>query len=102
MSQVQREGGVSLLEKEELKRPSKWKVLLHNDDVTTMEFVVSILTSVFNKSEEEATKIMLQVHYEGVGVAGVYSKDIAETKAQEARLMARDQKFPLRLSVVEE
>lgn len=102
MSQVQREGGVSLLEKEELKRPSRWKVLLHNDDVTTMEFVVSILVVIFNKSKKEAEKIMFQVHYEGVGVAGVYSKDIAETKANHAMLMARDNKFPLKVTVEEE
>ena len=66
--------------KEKLKKPSLYKVLILNDDYTPMEFVVYLLKSFFNKSNEEATKIMLHVHQNGIGVCGIFSYDIAETK----------------------
>lgn len=78
-----------------LARPRLWKVLLHNDDYTTRDFVVEILQSVFRKSESEAVTIMLHVHRKGVGVAGVYPYDVAETKVATVRALARKREFPL-------
>ena len=81
--------------KERIKRPRKHKVLLHNDDFTPMEFVVEILESVFNRSGTEATRIMLTVHRSGLGVAGVYSREIAEAKAIKTVRFARESGYPL-------
>ncbi len=81
--------------REKTKRPRRWKVLLHNDDYTTMEFVILVLTKYFHKSEGEATHVMLQVHTQGVGVAGVYSKEVAETKVVEVTEEARAASMPL-------
>ena len=100
-----REGGVVLdLEREaaterKLKRPRLYKVLLHNDDYTTMEFVVAVLREVFRKPEVEAIAIMLSVHKTGVGVAGVYTHEIAETKVSTTERLARESEFPLKLSI---
>jgi ATP-dependent Clp protease adaptor protein ClpS len=88
--------------KEKLERPRLFKVLLHNDNYTTMEFVVFALVTVFNKPEDEAFRIMLQVHHEGVGVAGVYTYEIAETKANKVMDLAREQEYPLMCTVQEE
>ena len=95
------QGGVAVEQKtrEKLKRPPMFKVLLHNDHYTTREFVVEILQTVFRRSEAEAVQIMLHVHHNGVGVAGVYSHDVAETKIRTVERMARQQEFPLRLSM---
>lgn len=82
-----------------LQEPRKYNVLLHNDDFTTMEFVVKVLTTIFLKSEEDANMLMLKVHREGRAVAGTYSLDIAQSKAQKATTMARMENFPLRLTV---
>ncbi len=84
-----------------LKQPPLYKVLLHNDDYTTMEFVVHVLQSVFNHPEAEATQIMLHVHRKGMGVAGVYSHEVAETKVEEVHSLARTHEFPLRCSMEE-
>ena len=73
----------------------RWKVLLHNDDYTTMDFVVYVLMRHFHKSETEATHIMLHVHHKGVGVAGVYPKDVAETKVAVVTSEARESGMPL-------
>ncbi|HEX9733377.1 MAG TPA: ATP-dependent Clp protease adaptor ClpS [Thermoanaerobaculia bacterium] len=81
--------------REKVRRPRRWKVLLHNDDFTTMDFVVHVLTTHFHKSEGEATHIMLQVHHKGVGVAGVYPKESAETKVAEVTDDARANDMPL-------
>jgi ATP-dependent Clp protease adaptor protein ClpS len=86
-------------QKEKLKRPPLYKVLLHNDNYTTMEFVVAVLREVFMKSEPEAYAIMLNVHKSGIGVAGVYTYEIAETKIRTTERLAREQEFPLRLSM---
>ena len=75
--------------KEELKEPSLFKVLLHNDDYTTMDFVIMILETVFNKDTTEATRIMLNIHNQGVGIAGVYTREIGETKISVVHDMAR-------------
>ena len=81
------------------KRPPMFKVLLHNDHYTTREFVVSILREVFHKTMNEATRIMLHVHTNGVGVAGVYTRDVAETKIRRVEQRAREEEHPLRLSM---
>lgn len=77
------------------KRPRRFKVLLHNDDYSTMEFVVHVLIEHFGKSPAEATHIMLQVHFKGTGVAGVYPRDIAETKVAAVGEEARAEGMPL-------
>ena len=82
-----------------LKRPTLYKVLLHNDNYTTREFVVAVLKEVFHKSETDAVQIMLHVHYNGIGVAGVYTFEVAETKVRIVEAAARDNGFPLRLSM---
>ena len=87
---------------DKVERPPLYKVLLHNDNYTTMEFVVYVLVTVFRKSEGEAFKIMLAVHEQGIGVAGVYPFEIAETKAQKVIEMARANEYPLMCSIQEE
>jgi len=82
-----------------LEKPRLYKVLLHNDDYTTMEFVVMVLTNIFNHKEEDAVQIMLHVHKNGLGVAGVFSYEIAETKVKKVHDMARQYEFPLRASM---
>ena len=88
--------------KEKLEKPPLYKVLLHNDDYTTMEFVVFVLITVFNKSEEDAFVIMLKVHNEGIGIAGIYPYEIAETKAEKVMALARQNEYPLLCTVEEE
>ena len=85
----------------ELKEPSLYAVVMHNDDYTTMDFVVAVLMRVFQKSAEEAAQIMTSVHNTGNGVAGVYPFDIAVTKRLLAERMAEERNYPLRLSVME-
>ena len=80
---------------EKVEEPPLFKVLLHNDDFTTMEFVVWILESVFNMAEEQAIQVMLNVHLRGIGVAGIYTFEIAETKVERVTSLAREQEFPL-------
>jgi ATP-dependent Clp protease adaptor protein ClpS len=81
--------------KPKLERPKMYKVLLHNDDFTTMEFVVEVLMSVFHRSKLEATRIMLAVHNSGKGIAGVYTREIAEAKATLAMDRSRSRGYPL-------
>ena len=83
----------------ELREPPLYRVILHNDDYTTMDFVVMILRSVFDKSKEDATRIMLNVHHRGRGIAGVYTREIGETKIAIVHGMARDNQFPLKCSL---
>jgi len=80
---------------EKVEEPSLFKVLLHNDDYTTMEFVVMVLESVFNMQEDQAIQVMLNVHVRGVGVAGIYTFEIAEMKVARTTAMAREHEFPL-------
>lgn len=82
-----------------LQKPPLYRVLLHNDNYTTRDFVVAVLREVFHKSEPEAVQIMLHVHYNGVGVAGVYTFEVAETKVKTVEKLARENEFPLRLSM---
>lgn len=79
--------------------PRMYRVIMHNDDFTTMEFVVKILTQVFFKSETEAEALMLQVHHSDKAVVGIYSYDVATSKVRKATRMAREAGFPLRLTV---
>lgn len=88
--------------KQKLQKPPLYKVLLHNDNYTTMEFVVFVLMDVFHHSENEAIRIMLQVHNQGMGVAGVYTFEIAETKAAKVITMAQENEYPLLCTLEEE
>ena len=85
--------------KNEVREPSMYKVLLHNDDYTTMEFVVEILVLVFHKSAEESMRIMLNVHQKGLGLCGVYTYEVAETKVDTVHTMAREKGFPLKCAM---
>jgi ATP-dependent Clp protease adaptor protein ClpS len=84
---------------ERVETPRLWRVLLHNDDFTTQEFVVWVLETVFQKSAAEARDIMLHVHHSGIGLAGLYTRDVAETKQRAAERLAEQQEFPLRVTV---
>jgi len=95
---LERDEEFALEERRKPKRPRKWKVLLHNDDFTTMEFVIHVLVTHFHKPPAEATQIMLQVHRKGVGLAGVYSREVAETKIAEVTDEARAEGMPLKLT----
>ncbi len=85
-----------------LDLPKRYKVLLHNDDYTTMEFVVHVLKVVFGKNENEASVVMLMVHQKGVGACGVYTAEIAEAKVALVRHLARKNGFPLKCTMEEE
>lgn len=96
------EGNTALQEtKPQLKRPPLYKVILLNDDFTPMDFVVEILTHFFNMSEEKATQVMLQVHTQGVGVCGTYTKDVAETKVHIVNEYSREHHHPLMCAMEE-
>jgi len=86
----------------ELEEPKKYKVLLLNDDFSTMEFVIEVLTKVFRKSLEESEKIMLDVHNNGKAICGIYTKEIALTKVAQVKTMARKAKYPLKAIAEEE
>ncbi|NBV75538.1 MAG: ATP-dependent Clp protease adapter ClpS [Methylococcaceae bacterium] len=96
------DGNVALQDaKPELKRPSMYRVLLLNDDFTPMDFVVEILTSFFNMNLERATQVMLQVHTQGIGVCGTYTKDVAETKVHIVNDYSREHHHPLMCTMEE-
>ena len=84
---------------DDIKEPSMYKVLIHNDDYTTMEFVVHVLMQVFRKSVEEATRIMLNVHQRGIGLCGIYTFEVAETKVETVTRMARENGHPLKCTM---
>ena len=84
-----------------IKKPKSYKVVMFNDDYTTMEFVIKVLVNIFNKSVLEAEKIMLDVHERGKGVAGIYSYDIAITKITTAMNMGRQEGYPFKLAAEE-
>jgi ATP-dependent Clp protease adaptor protein ClpS len=91
--------GTAADSRQEVKPPRMFRVLMHNDDYTTMEFVVDVLQDIFNKSQDEAVRIMLSIHHKGLGLCGVYTAQIAETKAARVHDKAQSQGFPLRCSV---
>ena len=84
---------------EEVREPDLYRVILHNDDYTTMDFVIEVLVSVFRKGIFSATRIMLDVHQRGRGEAGRYTYDIARTKVEQATSMARSREFPLKCTM---
>ena len=96
------EGDVATQERPKVARPKRFKVLLYNDDYTPMEFVVSLLEQVFNKSPAESTQLMLQIHRGGFGIAGVFVLEIAETKVSTVHRIAEDRGHPLRAGMEEE
>lgn len=98
------ETNITTIEKNNIKEkvPKKYKVLMYNDDFTTMEFVVAVLMDIFNKTIEEASNIMLEVHNKGIGIAGIYPFDIAISKVNKAQNLARNEGFPFKLTVEEE
>src|SRR5436190_19006733 len=99
---VDREGEVLTERETKLEKPKLFKVILHNDDFTTMDFVVFVLQYVFNRNEPEAFAIMLKVHNEGAGLAGVYPYEIANMKSEKAMNLARSREYPLLCTVEEE
>lgn len=80
---------------EKVEEPPLFKVLLHNDDYTTMDFVIWVLQTIFNMAEDQAIQVMLNVHVKGLGVAGVYTYEVAETKVTRTTELAREHEFPL-------
>jgi ATP-dependent Clp protease adaptor protein ClpS len=96
------ETGVMTRTKPKAKKPSLYKVLLLNDDYTPMEFVVLVLETVFSKSREDAYRVMLHVHQKGVGVCGVYTFEVAETKVTQVMDMARENGHPLQCTMEKE
>jgi ATP-dependent Clp protease adaptor protein ClpS len=87
---------------DDIDEPSMYKVLLHNDDYTTMEFVVEILMTIFNKSPEDAIRIMLNVHHKGIGICGVYTYEVSETKVIAVHALGRQYGFPLKCTMEKE
>jgi ATP-dependent Clp protease adaptor protein ClpS len=92
---------VSVKNQTKLLKPKAYAVVIHNDDVTTMDFVVRVLNKVFNKSLDEANRLMMEVHEKGKGIAGVYVLDIALTKKNQVDMMSIDSEFPLKVTVEE-
>lgn len=92
------EGGIKLEDRQKLKEPEMYRVILHNDHYTTMDFVVEVLVTVFHMPGAKATQVMLDVHRKGIGVCGVYTYDIAVTKVEQVHLMAKAREYPLRCS----
>ena len=84
-----------------LKEPPMYNVIMHNDDVTTMDFVVYVLVKIFRKSEEDAETLMLKVHNEGSAIVGTYSQDIAQSKANYTMNLAKANNYPLKLTIEE-
>ena len=99
MSQYDRESDVVTKKKKKTKKPKKYKVIFHNDDYTTMEFVIHVLETIFRKTSPEAYQIMLHVHQTGAGVAGVYAFNIAETKIHQTMELARAEGPPLMVTM---
>ncbi|MBI5056702.1 MAG: ATP-dependent Clp protease adapter ClpS [Nitrospirae bacterium] len=94
--------GTEVKERQEVKTPSLYKVFLINDDYTTMDFVVHVLEKVFHKPPVEATQIMLHVHKNGKGLAGVYTREIAETKIETVHELAQQSNYPLKCTMEKE
>jgi ATP-dependent Clp protease adaptor protein ClpS len=95
------DGELQVDSEQEVDEPRMYKVLLHNDHYTTMDFVVEVLIKVFRKTAADATRLMLEVHNRGKSICGVYTYDIAVTKAAQVHLMAKHRGFPLKCSYEE-
>lgn len=98
----QHEGGVATATRKEVTRPPRYKVILYNDDYTPMEFVVAVLEQIFGKGPSEATAIMLAIHKSGLGIAGVFLLEVAETKVVQVHAAAEQRGYPLRAGVEKE
>lgn len=98
----QPDGQSDLLADLDVREPGRFRVLLHNDDYTTMEFVIDVLVDIFHRTADEAADIMLAVHEKGIGSCGVYTEEMAETKVAQVHDRARRAGFPLRCSMEEE
>ena len=98
----EKRSGALTLTRTRTKKPSMYKVLMLNDDYTPMEFVIDVLQHIFQKNREEATKIMLHVHQKGVGVCGVYTYEVAETKVTQVMDLARQNQHPLQCTIEKE
>ena len=94
--------GIAVKTRPKTKKPSLYKVLMLNDDYTPMEFVILVLESVFGKGQQEATEIMLHVHHKGVGICGVFTYEIAETKVNLVMDLARKNQHPLQCTIEKE
>jgi ATP-dependent Clp protease adaptor protein ClpS len=95
----QTSGDIRVIVEKKLKEPDRYRVLLHNDDYTSMEFVVSVLCGIFHKTTEEATAIMLAVHQHGVGQCGVFTHEVAEAKVRRVHNAARAAGYPLKCTM---
>ncbi len=93
---------IAIITRDKVKVPKLFKVLLHNDDYSTMEFVIFVLQSVFAKSMNEAQAIMMKVHLEGTGICGIYTYEVAESKASKVAQLSKEHGHPLRCSLDEE
>lgn len=93
------DSGTAVIQKEKTQLPRKYKVLLFNDDYTTMEFVVMILMKIFHKSLPQAQEIMLNIHNAGIGVCGIYTFEVAETKLMQVKRCAKDHGHPLKCTI---
>ncbi|MFN0121827.1 MAG: ATP-dependent Clp protease adapter ClpS [Blastocatellia bacterium] len=96
------DGSVVTESKQKVQKPPLYKVLLHNDDYTTMEFVMFILKTIFHKSDTDAFTIMMAVHQQGLGVAGVYTHEVAEARIDKVHNLARASEYPLLCTMEEE
>ncbi len=96
---TKRESGLALKERVRTKKPPMYKVLLYNDDYTTKEFVVMVLQSIFQLSEAQAVRVMMHVHNNGVGVAGIFTYEVAETKVAKTLNLAQAHEYPLQCSL---
>jgi ATP-dependent Clp protease adaptor protein ClpS len=96
------QNGVVIKTRPKTKRPAMFKVLMLNDDYTPMEFVVHVLERFFSKNREEATRIMMHVHQRGVGICGVYTYEVAETKVTQVMDLARQNQHPLQCTIEKE
>ena len=93
------DAGLAVKTRSKTKKPSMYKVLMLNDDYTPMEFVIYVLERIFNKTQDEATQVMLHVHQKGVGLCGVFTHDVAETKATQVMDLARRSQHPLQCTI---
>jgi ATP-dependent Clp protease adaptor protein ClpS len=101
MADFENQEGLKLKSKPKVDTPKMYRVILHNDDYTTMEFVVEVLVKVFRKPVQEATRIMLDVHRKGQGKVGVFTRDMAQTKVAQVHQLAQQNEYPLRCTYEE-
>ena len=99
MSEIEFDGQLKTQMRKKLKQPQSYRVLLHNDNYTSMEFVVYVLETVFGKSLSEATKIMIHVHENGIGICGSYTFEVAETKVEVVHGLAKQYEYPLQATM---